>query len=51
MIDKNSTIHKRAKIGNNVKIGPYCVIEENVEFTEVLKLQEINSDEEASEVI
>ena len=38
MIDKNSTIHKRAKIGKNVKIGPYCVIEENVEISDNCQL-------------
>ena len=38
MIDKNSTIHKRAKIGKNVKIGPYCVIEENVEINDNCEL-------------
>jgi UDP-N-acetylglucosamine acyltransferase len=32
MINKNSIIHKKAKIGKNVHIGPYCVIGSNVEI-------------------
>src|SRR6056300_530180 len=32
MINKNSIIHKKAKIGKNVHIGPYCIIGPNVEI-------------------
>ena len=32
MISEKSSIHKNAKIGNNVKIGDFCVIGENVEI-------------------
>lgn len=32
MISSKSSIHKNAKIGNNVKIGDFCIIGENVEI-------------------
>ena len=41
MISTKSSIHKNAKIGNNVKIGDFCVIGENVEIGDDCEL--INS--------
>ena len=33
MIHSSSVIDKKAKIGNNVKIGPFCYVGPNVELT------------------
>jgi len=41
MISSKASIHKKAKIGNNVIIGDFCVIGENVEIGDDCKL--INS--------
>ena len=38
MIDKNSLVHKGAKISNSAKIGPYVVIGQNVEIGENVKI-------------
>tara|TARA_B110000881_G_C18467753_1_gene459672 strand:- start:43 stop:828 length:786 start_codon:yes stop_codon:yes gene_type:complete len=38
MIDSSSIISKKAKIGNNVKIGPFCFIDELVELEDGVEL-------------
>ena len=39
MIHKTSIIDSKAKIGNDVEVGPYCVIGPNVEIGENTKIQ------------
>ena len=38
MIHNSSVISKKAKIGSNVKIGPFCFIGDNVELDNDVEL-------------
>ena len=38
MIDKNCIIHPRAKLGNNLSVGPFSLIGENVSIGDNAKI-------------
>ena len=38
MIHNSSIIDKKAKVGNNVKIGPFCYVGSNVELSDGVEL-------------